>query len=285
MPPCLTLSPCHPVTLSLQECLDAWRREARPGVVGRTRYFVWGRGPALVFVPGLCSDGQTFVPLMARLRQDYCCVGYDLAPEGTHEQYVDDLFALLDHLRLRQVDVLGSSFGSTVTLAALLRQPARFRRAILQGGFARRPLAPAEVFCCAWARYLPGTVAQVPLLARLTYRQQYAPFEGRAAEDWHYFLSCEGRTPLRAFGRRALVMHQLDLRPRLREIAHPVLLVCGDRDPLVARCCQEDLRAGLPRAAQAEIEGCGHHPYLSHPEVLAEVIRRFLSSAWDLSAC
>ena len=55
-----------------------------------------------------------------------------------------------------------------------------------------------------------------------------------------------------------------------------MLLICGDRDPLVGRCCEQDLLRGLPNVARAEIEECGHLPQFTHPEVLSEVIRRFL---------
>jgi hypothetical protein len=45
----------------------------------------------------------------------------------------------------------------------------------------------------------------------------------------------------------------------------------------VSRQCEEGLLAGLPNAGRVEIGGCGHMPYLTHPEALAEVVRRFLT--------
>ena len=38
----------------------------------------------------------------------------------------------------------------------------------------------------------------------------------------------------------------------------------------------EDLLRGLPHVARAELEQCGHLPQYTHPEVLCEVIERFL---------
>ena len=54
--------------------------------------------------------------------------------------------------------------------------------------------------------------------------------------------------------------------PKIRQ---PVLLICGDCDPLVGKDCEEVLRAALPIASRAEIVGCGHMPQFSHPEMLA----------------
>jgi pimeloyl-ACP methyl ester carboxylesterase len=56
-----------------------------------------------------------------------------------------------------------------------------------------------------------------------------------------------------------------------------VLLVCGERDPLIGRSYDETLLKGLPNAGRVLIEGCGHTPSYTHPEVLAEVVRQFLT--------
>jgi pimeloyl-ACP methyl ester carboxylesterase len=293
--PCSSRSPGLPVShspglpLALADCLAQWRREAELGTLDtgryRLRYFSWGRGPALVFVPGLCSDGMSFVMPMARLARHFRCVGYDLPAGGAdganltayrHDDLVADLLALLDHLRLRDPFLLGFSFGSTVTLAALARQPRRFPRAVLMGGMARRPLAPAEVFLCHWLRYLPGRIRDIRVLERLTHHNQYATFRDRPPEVWRFLLDRQGATPLRAFAARALMLHRLDLRSLLARVLQHVLLVCGACDPLVGKGCERDLMAGLPLAARAEIEACGHQAHLTHPEVLAELVRQFL---------
>ena len=82
---------------------------------------------------------------------------------------------------------------------------------------------------------------------------------------------------MRAVARRAVILHRLDLRKVLPEIRQPVLLVCGDHDPLVGRSCENELLQGLPNARRVVFSGCGHFPYLTHPETLAEVVRQFFT--------
>src|ERR1051325_6283986 len=144
--------------LVLAECLERLRREATQGVVDtgryRCRFVVWGQGPALVLIPGMASDAMSFVMLMARLQTHFCCISYYL-PDGIddgarlfkyrHEDLASDLFSLLDHLPIDTCSLLGFSLGATIALSALHRQPNRFSRAILQGGFARRRLSRGEV--------------------------------------------------------------------------------------------------------------------------------------------
>jgi len=278
--------------LVLHECLEALEQRAELGIVDtgryRCRFVVWGKGPTLVLIPGMGTDSRAFAMLMARLSPFFRCVSYDL-PDGRgdgahlmsyrHCDLAGDLLALLDHLALPQCAVLGSSFGATIALAALHAQPHRFSRAMLQGGFARRPLAPAEVLAASFARFWPGNLGDLPLVERVLSMKAEAEFAGREPEVWRFFVEQNLTIPLQAFALRALMIHRLDLRPILPTIRHPVMLVCGDRDTLVGKECERELMNGLPTAARAEIENCGHVPQFTHPEVLAEVVRHFLAPA------
>ena len=107
-------------------------------------------------------------------------------------------------------------------------------------------------------------------------RNHHEPFLTREPDVWDFFLERQCGVPFRTFAARVLMVNRLDLRPILPAIAQPILLVCGDRDPLVGKACEQELKQGLPSAARAEIEQCGHQPHLTHPEVLAEVARQFL---------
>jgi pimeloyl-ACP methyl ester carboxylesterase len=284
--------------LLLRDCLDGWARDAQEGELdtGRyvCRYAAWGHGPTLVLIPGIAGDALSFVMLMARLQSHFRCITFNL-PDGVddraklrryaHQDLVSDLFALLDHLKIRDCSLLGFSFGSTIALSALHQQAGRFNRAILSGGFAHHPLAPAEAFCATWGRFLPGRLASLPFFEQTLAKAQREPFLAQEAEVWDYFVERQGRTLIRAFAGRALLMHQIDLRPILANIPVPILLVNGDRASIVDKRCAEDLQRGLPFVAQAVIEQCGHQGHLSHPEVLAEVVRQFLLPGPCRSQC
>ena len=287
-PPIQAPAPRQVVPLS--EALRRYLQEAQAGVcdTGRYRcpYYVWGEGPAVVFIPGLCDDGLSFVTAIALLSRHFRCVAYNLptgagdgARLGTyrHRDYVADLFALLDHLHLGRAYLFGSSFGSTIALAALHAQGERLPRAVLQGGFARRPLARAEITLASWARWWPGPMSRLPLRAAILHHAHGAPFGRQPREAWDFFLQRGGAPPMAAVAHRALVLNRLDLRPLLPAIRQPILLVCGDHDPLVDKACEQTLLSALPDVTRAEISGCGHLPLFTHPEVLAELTYRFLA--------
>ncbi|MFO0845701.1 MAG: alpha/beta hydrolase [Gemmataceae bacterium] len=252
----------------------------------RMPYFCWGAGPPLVFVHGAGDVSRSFVMVMSRLSAHFRCVGYDL-PSGhgdgavlrryTHDDLVGDLWALLDRLGLDRAYLLGSSFGSTITLQAMRQRPNRVPRAVLQGGLARRRLRVLERLF-GWAfRRCPGPTGKLPRRTRMLELVHQPAFARQSPEVWQAYVEWTGEARLAALGYQAKWLHGLDLRSNLPQVRQPVLLVVGDRDSVVPRPYAEVLLGGLPNAGMAVIEGAGHVPYYSHPEAMAEVVRRFLT--------
>jgi pimeloyl-ACP methyl ester carboxylesterase len=279
-------------TAELSAALARCDAEATRGAVHtgryRCRYVVWGESdrPPLVFVHGLTDQARSFAMLMARLVDaGFRCVGYELpsglgdgANLGTlrHPDLVADLTALLDHLKIGRADLLGSSFGTTVALRALATHPDRFRRGVLKGGFARRPLRWTERGPARLGRYWPLRLGQLP-----GYRQVMARLEGQGfahcpPEVFGFLVACGGAAPARAVARRALMLDTLDLRPLLPAIPHPVLMIGGNCDGIVARWCEAEVERGLKDVRRIELSPCGHYPQYTMPGPTAEAIAGFL---------
>jgi pimeloyl-[acyl-carrier protein] methyl ester esterase len=239
-----------------------------------------------LFIHGLCDDARSFVLPIAHLSRHFRCIAYNLPGnpgDGSrlsgyqHADFVADAYALLDHLGLQSCSLFGSSFGSTVVLRALHDRPARFPGAVLQGGFARRPLALPEVLLASLARYWPWPMHRLPLRVPIIRRAHFFPFASGPTENWDFFLEQCGTPVMATVAHRALILHHTDLRDLLPHIRQPILMVCGDVDPLVGRKCEETLQSGLPNATRVELQNCGHMPQFTHPEVMAELILRFLT--------
>ena len=289
--------PAHFTHIPLAEALDRFEREAVHGVcdTGRYRchYYTWGDGPNLLCVPGLADDAHSFALLAAHLSPHFRCVAYDW-PTGVgdgahldryrHGDFVADAIALLEHVGADEAFILGYSFGSTLALAAMHAQPERIRRAVLLSGFAHRQLAPAELLLASLGRWWPGELRHLPLRNRFLRVTQSHSFVHCEPGVWEFYVRRIGEQPMAAMARRALVLHQVDLRPILPLIEQPVLLACGDCDPLVNKQCETELMTGLRHAIRAELGGCGHQAIFTHPEALAEATTEFLESGWRLLA-
>ncbi|NBO91948.1 MAG: alpha/beta hydrolase [Planctomycetia bacterium] len=276
--------------LHFASAVDRFHREAQPGEfhTGRYRmnYYIWGQGPPLVFVHGASDTGRSFAFTISQLTSSFRCIAYDLPGRPgdasslgryRHEDLVSDLFALLDHLRLPVAFVLGSSFGGTIVLRAMGRDPQRFPRGILQGALVHRPLRRTEWWLTWLARLLPGPMTQMPRREKMLRIVHGEPFVGRAEEWWRAYVDWTGESRISTLGRQGQLLHRLDLRPELPSIHQPVLLVAGDRDYVAPLEHSEMIRHRLPHGQLVVLNGCGHVPSYTHPEQFADVIRAFLT--------
>ena len=271
--------------------MAGFERNAVAGILDtgryRMRYHVWGRGPALVFIHGLADRAASFVLPMSRLAENFCCISYELpcgAGDGASlanyrpELLVDDFVTLCDHLHLETAVPLGVSFGSTIALRALARDSVRFPTGILQGGFAQRRLAWTEVLLARFARYWPGPIRWLPLHDQVIERMHEAEFAKVEPSRWPCFIAQQGSTPMAAVAHRALWIAATDLRPTLASIRQPMLLICGDNDPLIGKACEADLMRGLPNVVRMpRSKAAATLPAFTHPEVYAEVVEQFLN--------
>lgn len=285
------------VSVTAEEWAAARAAFRRHGQVGHTdtgryrlRYLSWGRGPVVVFIPGMADRAAAFLMVMHRLANHHSCVAYEL-PDGTTDgsrlaryrlpDYVADLLALLDHLKVSRAAVVGSSFGSLVALAAGFLCPGRVTHVILQNGFAHRPLNPFQRGLARLARYWPGWFGDWPEIQRAS----LWAFEGEMmralpAVVSRVMLHNAGRTPIRAAAFRALTIDRTDLRPFLPQIRRPLLLITGDCDRLVPRACWDEISRFVPTLRRVELAGCGHYPQYTHPGPMATVLRAFLGRAY-----
>ncbi|MCS6864464.1 MAG: alpha/beta hydrolase [Gemmataceae bacterium] len=256
----------------------------------RLRYVVWSR-PAirghvpLVIIHGLADAARGLAMVMYRLVEQMPCIAYEL-PNGLddgaslgsyrHQHYVDDLVALLDHLKVDRVVLMGSSFGTTIALAALAQYPQRFPAGVLKSAFAYRPLRWYERLGARQGRYWSGRLCELPWRQFALRWADPATWAGCSPLARQLFLYCNGQTPIRAACRRALLLDRLDLRPLLKAIRTPILLIGGDRDGIVPRRYEAVLEAGLPDVRRVELADCGHYPQYTHPIATAHAIRTFL---------
>jgi pimeloyl-ACP methyl ester carboxylesterase len=262
---------------------DAGARVGRwPGPRHRMTYRVLGEGPPLILVPGIASTYRGYALTLNKLAERFKTVIFDYPGEHpddgarlggiTHDDLVDDVFGLIDHLNIGRVYLVGLSFGSTVTLRALRREPRRFPKAVVQGAFARRTFTWAEKWALRLGRLVPGTTARLPLRrAVLTYNSQLH-FPDVIADRWEFYLEQNGLTPIRALAHRVGLLTRVDLRPILSEITTELLVLQGNEDRIVNRANFDELCAAVPHAQGVVMPLVGHQPHYTHGEALAQAV-------------
>jgi pimeloyl-ACP methyl ester carboxylesterase len=279
-----------PAPADFREEVTRYDDHAKTGRWDGTRYLMTyrmlGNGPPLFLIPGIASTYRTYALLLNRLAERFQTVVYDFPGDNlgdgaslagiNHDHLVDDLFGLINHLKIGRVFLVGLSFGSTIVLKTLRREPRRFPKAAVQGAFAFRDFSRGERWALRLGRLVPGNAARLPLRRLILAYNNKAEFPALLEDRWRIYLEENGLTPIKSLAHRIRLLFDLDLRPILAEIPTDLLLIQGHEDRIVARRYFDMLQAAIPRAEGVILPTVGHHPHLTHAEVLAGLIGDWL---------
>jgi pimeloyl-ACP methyl ester carboxylesterase len=248
----------------------------------RMTYRTLGEGPALILVPGIAGTYRVYAQLLNRLASRFRTVVYDYPGEDPddgahlrgirHEDLVDDLIELTRALALEPAFLVGLSFGSTIVLRALYRQPSASPRAALQGGFAHRPFSLVERVALEVGQRFPGRVSVLPFRETILAIKGRGEFPRDRPDIWSYYIEQNGLTPIGPLAHRLHLLTTLDLRPILGEITTPTLLLHGEVDRIIDERQYVELRLALPHCSGVLMPNVGHQPHLTHADEMAELI-------------
>ena len=254
---------------------------------GRTWYRVSGdagRTPLLCLHGGPGSTHHYFAPLerLAGERQVvlYDQLGCGRSPadgevEWSLALFLEELDALRAHLGLDRVHLLGTSWGGMLALEHALARQETLATLILSSTLASAAEWEVE------AKRLRDAVAiedddeaVVELEARHFYRRGDEPEEirlMRAERGTEVYEAMWGPNEWTASG----ALGGWDVRPRLRELTLPTLILRGAHDmstPAIAKT----LTDGIPHAREVVLPESSHTPVLEETERYLECVQAFL---------
>lgn len=248
------------------------------------RYTLEGKGPPVVLLNGLFQRLEAWDGLLPHL-SGFTVLRYDMRGQGlspmgkgplTPERHALDLKALLEHLQLGKVHLVGLSNGGVVAQVFALRYPERVGSLVLLCTTPYLDTAlRAKVESWLYALEAGGTSLRIRVGLPWTF--------GRSFLNRHpELLLEEGLAALLAQApppeaQRELLLGFLklgDLRPSLRELSLKAMVVAGEEDLLFpfpyAQALAEALRAELLSLP------LGHAAPLEDPGLVGQVVRKFL---------
>ena len=248
-----------------------------------------GRGPTVVLVHGLPGSGYDWTPLTKAIAaRGQRAIAYDRIGYGrsdgrrdgvfTLDSNARDLAGLLESEDLRDVTVVGWSYGGPVALLAAGLAPDRVGRLVLigSGGPSSDEEEPPSV--PFFFRPLMIYVGMVPPIGRAMMRATSAQAfsEGPRPDWWLPQLAANFAMPhTRTSYREEIAGVGASADLRLDRISQPVLLIHGDDDRLAPLAIGEYLDRGLPRSQLVVIKGGSHMLPITHSDELASRIARF----------
>lgn len=244
-----------------------------------------GRGPALVLLHGIGSEGRSFAALAPRLPADWRLIAWDAPGYGGSAplaadwplaaDYAQALGGLLDRLGLGAVLLAGHSLGALVAAAFARAHPARVARLLLASpalghGQARgAPLgAAAQARLDDLARLGPEGFAAARA-ARLIHAPETAP------ELVEKVRASMARIRPEGYGPAVRMLASGRLCDDLAALAVPCDVIVGRADavtpPEAARRAHGALPAAL-RGSYTEVPGAGHAIYHQAPAAFAAAL-------------
>jgi 3-oxoadipate enol-lactonase len=253
-------------------------------------YEITGSGEPIVFISPVLADG--FVPLLGHpaLAETYQLVHYHRRGwvGSTHtpgpisiDRHVDDAVALLDHLGISRVHVVGHSSGSAIAADLALREPDRVHTlTLLELSLLSLPNGQA---------FLEGAGPVLELYQGGDHEQAFGAFMAAVSGlDWN---RCRQTLETHApgvveqsikdadtfFGIELPSLAAWTLDPdRASEITQPTLSVLGsETQPLWVEVAAF-LETNITDVREVRIDGVGHLLHLQRPNPVATAISTFL---------
>ena len=271
----------------LATCLVAGWGHAESGFVevpdGRIAWERAGSGQPLVLIHDGLLPGASWNEVWAALTARFDVVrwdrrGYGASTSDTRDySNVDDLLAILDHLKLERVALVGCSSGGALALDFAIAHPERVGALVLEG-----PVLSG--FPHSRHFYERGIRNRAPLR---TLQDSQATL-ARWAKDPYITDSRNGaaRARLRALleqfpqsvtgGIPWSTRPEPDSRARLGEVKAGVRLIAGESDIADVHAHMGAIEGGVPGAERIVVPRAGHLVHLELPETFVSLVSEFL---------
>ncbi len=253
----------------------------------RLHYETHGDGVPLLLIAGLASDSQSWLPIQGDLAAHCRVIAPDNRGAGrTTPQDVDisipniadDCVALLRHLQLPAVHVLGHSMGGFAALDMALRHPDSVDKLILVGTAASSGPRNNALFSDWAAQRTAGTDLSAWFRNVFYWIFSTRFFENERAVQDAVRLAVEYPYPQSAvaFRKQVEAIVRYDGSNGLAGIRSKTLVIAGGEDLLfpVDRCA--GLARSIPGAALAVMDHAAHAIHTEQPRAFARRVLDFL---------
>jgi 3-oxoadipate enol-lactonase len=246
-----------------------------------------GSGPPVLFSHGLLWSGRMYAPQIAALCSRYRCIAYDHRGQGRSETPPErtieietvyrDTVALIEALGIAPCHFVGLSMGGFVGMRLAARRPELVRSLVLLETAAdaepRQNLPKYRVLNAIARLGLLGAVAG--RVAPIMFGQTFLRDTTRSAERRSYTraLAQNRRRIYRAVNG---VLSRHGVEQELAAIRCPTLVVWSAEDRAIARTRAEALHRGIAGSELTILPRGGHSVTLEEPELVSEVLSRFL---------
>lgn len=250
-------------------------------------------GSPIVLLHGFGASTYSWRAVVPRLADGHRVLALDLHGFGlgerpeeldayTAEGQIGLVLGVLDRLGIERVHLVGHSYGGALAAVLAARYPERVRSLTLVSAAAPRYLTTRRRPVVASEPVAPLVVRGL-MLHRARVREKLEDsvadpsiVSPEMVDAYYDRLRVEGA--VRAYRGLTRPLDRPEPDVDLARLTLPVLLVWGDRDPLIPVAVARRATRALPDARFVTLPAVGHLPMEEAPEQLAEEIDRFVGA-------
>lgn len=231
-----------------------------------------GEGEPILLLHGWGVSSEAFRPLFMRLAGrlearaiDFPGFGQTEKPDGVWgtEEYAELVKKILDAWGLKNINIIGHSFGARVALRLAHRHPEYVKTLVLTGAAGiriQKPVPLSRKILVKTGKFFGNLGAPGRMVKEAIYKKI-------GSAD---YLAAGAMRPI-----LVKVVNE-DMRDILPDITQPVHLIWGENDRDTTLEAANIMHAGLKNSTLAVIPGAGHYAFLDKPEEFYQLLAKAL---------
>jgi pimeloyl-ACP methyl ester carboxylesterase len=273
---------------------DRMRRKVRKKLIldkngVRLAYYVYGEGePTIVFVIAWIWTAEHWIPQTNYFSQNFKMVTVDMRGVGesdkppgdyTLDQYADDLNSIIEKLQEKNIVLIGECSGASVAIKYVTKYPGKVSKLILVSGSPKFMATdgfpygtPEDEFdkmsalaMESYAKWLEGFMELI-----------FPELGTEHLKEWGFRLAQKTSKEIALNSLSNLFM--ADLRPLLRKINIPTLILHGENDGAVSFENARYMQQNIHGSKMYIFKDKGHFPSITAAEKFNQILEEFITT-------
>ena len=256
-------------------------------IINDLRVFLEGdnKNKSIIFLHGFPYDHTMWDEQVNFLKDKFYCVRYDIrglgnSPAGngqfTMDSFVDDLFSIVDELKLDKPIICGLSMGGYITFRALEIDQSKFSAVILMDTRSESDNNEGKI-------KRQNGIAKINKEGVIAFVDGFVPtcfWEDTIKNNPNLYNTVLNKSrksnSIGIKGSLIAMLSRTDTTSTLKNISLPTLVICGEFDKLTPPNVMQIIADEIKDAKFVEIKNSGHMTPLEQPDEINKNIMTFL---------
>ncbi len=241
-------------------------------------YICVGKGENILVLHGWGANIDTIMPIVNLLKDHFKVYALDLPGFGKSDKpefpfnsqdYSRIVKKFMDLMEIKKATLIGHSFGGKVSIILAVNHPERVERLVLIDSAGIPPKRSIKYYLKVYS------FKTLKFIYKLVFA--WNKKEEKMEAFYRRFGSADYRNADGVMRKTLVKVVNEDLRPILKKVSCPALLIWGDKDEDTPIYMGKIMEKEIPDSSLVVLERAGHYSYLDDYFKFAAVLNAFLT--------